>query len=128
MDVSKLWGRHRQSNPTSPQQFYRAVLLANDLVSKVLSIRESELDEEVGGIELQSIQRDKNKPRFNSERKLTTELLAQTVALGFAPFFRTYSSSIELSKLLAVRDHQTSIMRHLVVANKRIPLQAQYSE
>jgi len=84
MDVSKLWGRHRQSNPTSPQQFYRAVLLANDLVSKVLSIRESELDEEVGGIELQSIQRDKNKPRFNSERKLTTELLAQTVALGFS--------------------------------------------
>ena len=87
MDVSKLWGRHRQSNPTSPQQFHRAVLLANDLVSNILSIRENELDG-VDGTPLQrSIQRDKNDARFNGTtytRKLTTELLAQTIALGFS--------------------------------------------
>ena len=84
MDVSKLWGRHRQSNPTSPQQFHRAVLLANDLVSKILSIRENELDG-VDGTPLQSIQRDKKDARFRSRtRKLSTELLAQTIALGFS--------------------------------------------
>lgn len=84
MDVSKLWGRHRQSNPSSPQQLYRAVLLANDLVSKMLSIRENELDEE-DNTASRSIQRDKNEPRYrNTARKLSTELLAQTVALGFS--------------------------------------------
>ncbi|KAL7498203.1 hypothetical protein ACHAWT_006156 [Skeletonema menzelii] len=84
MDVSKLWGRHRQSNPTSPQQLYRAVLLANDLVSKVLSIRENELDG-IDSTALQSIQRNKKEARFRSSaRKLSTELLAQTVALGFS--------------------------------------------
>lgn len=83
MDLSKLWGRDRKSNPTSPEQLYRAVSLANDIVSKVLSIRESELDKEVDST---TIQHDNRKPRFIKKgiRKLTTELLAQTVALGFS--------------------------------------------
>jgi len=85
MDISKLWGRNRQSNPTSPEQLYRAVLLANDLVSKVLSIRESELVEEIDGTVSQNIHHDNNKRGFKGgARKLTTELLAQTVALGFS--------------------------------------------
>lgn len=85
MDVSKLWGRNRQANPTSPEQLYRAVLLANDLVSKVLSIRESELDDEIDGTGPKHIQHDNNEQGFKGgARMLSTELLAQTVALGLS--------------------------------------------
>ena len=85
MDVSKLWGRHRQSHPTSPQQLYKAVLLANELISKIFSIRESELNEVARDSTSQAVQHNNNERGFKQARNiLTTELLAQTVALGFS--------------------------------------------
>ena len=85
MDLSKLWGRNRQSVSTSPEQLYRAVLLANDLVAKILSIRESELDNvEVDHTLTKDTRHDNKKRKFQTARKLTTEHLVQTVALGFS--------------------------------------------
>ncbi|KAL7454226.1 hypothetical protein ACHAWC_005850, partial [Mediolabrus comicus] len=85
MDLSKLWGRNRQSVSTSPEQLYRAVLLANGLVAKILSVRESELDNvEVDRTLTKDTRHDNKKRKFQTARKLTTELLVQTVALGFS--------------------------------------------
>ena len=85
MDLSKLWGRNRQSVSTSPEQLCRAVLLANDLVAKILSIRENELDNvEVDCTVTKDSRHDNKKRKFQTARKLTTELLVQTVALGFS--------------------------------------------
>lgn len=91
MNLSKLWGRSRESNKTSPEQLDRAVLLANDLVTNVLSIRDSELDKEDNPhnitknrfIESQ-VQSEPKKVMPNGVQKLSTETLVNTVALGFS--------------------------------------------
>ncbi|KAL7532698.1 hypothetical protein ACHAXR_005288, partial [Thalassiosira sp. AJA248-18] len=99
MLMSKLWGRH---NRAEQSQIYPLVSLSNDLLLKVLSIRKNELD----GIFVKESKsttgdtsfnegkpdhkqrnfqpRGDNKKRHNNMESLNTEILCQTVALGWS--------------------------------------------
>eukprot|EP00571_Detonula_confervacea_P012954 CAMPEP_0172306034 /NCGR_PEP_ID=MMETSP1058-20130122/7195_1 /TAXON_ID=83371 /ORGANISM="Detonula confervacea, Strain CCMP 353" /LENGTH=1003 /DNA_ID=CAMNT_0013017805 /DNA_START=37 /DNA_END=3045 /DNA_ORIENTATION=- len=98
MLMSKLWGRDR-NHKSDQEQIFKVVSLANDLLAKVLMIRKNELDgvfdelksdtsfDEPGSHDI--AQRNNVTPKQRNTirpqaRHLNTEILCQTVALGWA--------------------------------------------
>lgn len=88
MELTKLWGKNRGSNQVSPDQVSRGIVLADELMTRILDNAKSELEREMK--HTKELHSANPSPRLHMQGKqkqskeLDMEICCQMIALGWS--------------------------------------------